>query len=70
MRYEKLTKKDDFNGQQLNIKLMINTMYGVFAFQYLKLGNTVLAVNIIAKARAYVWLFGKSLNCNMTMNPG
>ena len=40
----------------IKFKLMINTLYGVFASQYFKLKNTVLADNITAKTRAYVWL--------------
>lgn len=62
--------KGELNAQQSNVKLLINTLYGVFASQYFKLGNVVLADNITGKARTYVWLLAKCLNCNMTITDG
>ena len=49
---------------------MINTLYGVFASKFFKIGNTVLADNITAKARTYVWVLSKCLNCNQTITDG
>lgn len=64
------SEKGELNNKQTYVKLMINTLYGVFASQFFRLGNTVLADNITAKGRTYVWLLTKSLNCNMTVTDG
>ena len=63
-------QKGELNAKQTNIKSMINTLYGVFASQYFRVGNSILADNITAKARTYVWLLIKSLNCNMCITDG
>ena len=49
---------------------MINTLYGVFASKFFRLGNTVEGDNITAKARCHVWKGAKSLNCNQTITDG
>ena len=63
-------RKKDLFSQQNSVKLMINTLYGVFASKYFKIGNTVLADNITAKGRTYLWILSKSLNCNQTITDG
>lgn len=58
----KIQEKGDKNDLLQNgVKLFINTTYGDFAAPYFPMGNTVLANNITAKARAGVWMLSKAL---------
>lgn len=62
--------KGELDAKQTNIKLMVNTLYGVLASQFFKIGNVVLADNITGKARAGVWMIAKALNGNQTITDG
>lgn len=44
------------------LKLIVNATYGVLASQLFKTGNSILANNITARARLWVWLISRPLN--------
>jgi DNA polymerase family B len=54
--------KFQLNGQQQTLKLLINTLYGVFCSPYFSVSNTVLANCITARARLGVWMASRALN--------
>jgi DNA polymerase elongation subunit (family B) len=59
--------KNDFEGvknykdQQEFFKLIINSIYGVFASKYFNIGNVILANNITARARLNIWFASRPL---------
>jgi DNA polymerase elongation subunit (family B) len=48
-------------GMDGMLKLFVNTVYGVVTSPFFSIGNTVVANNITAKARAGVWMVTKAL---------
>lgn len=52
------------------LKLFINVTYGALASPFFKIGNTVVANNITAKARVGAWLFNKALHTRITATDG
>ena len=61
---------DEANAKQENLKLFINTLYGVLASPYFDVGNTVVADNITARARANCWMMTKALHTRMSITDG
>lgn len=55
---------------QDGLKLFINTTYGCFASPYFRMGNTVLANNITAKARLGAWMLAKALGSVQSITDG
>ncbi|MEM8610705.1 MAG: hypothetical protein AAGF93_01710 [Cyanobacteria bacterium P01_H01_bin.105] len=47
---------DEYDAKQNLYKLFVNTLYGVLASPYFLSGNTVVANNITARARALAWM--------------
>ena len=64
MNDSSLTPEEKFqlNGQQQTLKLLVNTLYGVFCSPYFSVSNTILANNITARARLGVWQSSRVLN--------
>lgn len=60
----------ELEALEQSIKLLINVLYGCFASPYFKIGNTVLANNITARARCEVWKMAKALNLSSTITDG
>lgn len=58
-------KKDPKNillaAEQEVLKLIINCVFGVFASPFFRIGNSVLANNITAKARNEIWMYSRAL---------
>jgi hypothetical protein len=63
-------RKAHLFAQQENLKLQINTLYGVLASPYFKTGNTVVANNITARGRVGAWMLAKSLLLNQSITDG
>ena len=59
-----------YNAEQELIKLIINTVYGVIASAFFRVGNTILANNITARARNSVWLYSRVLNGIQSITDG
>lgn len=59
-----------YNSLQNSIKLVINTLYGVFASLYFDVGNAVIANNITGRARCEIWKAGKALRFAQTITDG
>ena len=66
----KVTKGDEYDLKQEALKLFINTTYGCLAAPYFAMGNTILANNITAKARAGVWMLSKALGTAQSITDG
>jgi hypothetical protein len=56
---EKILK---LSAKESVLKLIVNATYGVLASSYFKVGNSILANNITARARLWVWLLSRPLN--------
>lgn len=54
-------EKFQLNGQQQTLKLLVNTLYGVFCSPYFSVSNTILANCITARARLGVWMASRPL---------
>jgi hypothetical protein len=52
------------------LKLIVNTVYGVLASRHFRVGNTVLANNITARARVGVWMIAKALGLRQSITDG
>lgn len=65
-----LKEAEELDALEKAIKLLVNTAYGCFASPYFKIGNTVLANNITARARCEVWKLAKALNLSETITDG
>ena len=63
-------ESDEANAKQENLKLFINTLYGVLASPYFDAGNTIVADNITARARANCWMMSKALHTRMSITDG
>jgi hypothetical protein len=62
--------KDAPPGLEQTLKLMINTLFGVFASRHFSVGNTVLAHNITARGRLGVWMVAKALGLRQSITDG
>ena len=62
--------KGELKALQEYIKLIVNGVYGVTASPFFKTGNVVLANNITAKVRGWVWIMTKALHTRMSITDG
>lgn len=58
------------DGLDAVLKLLVNTLYGVFASRHFAVGNTVVANNITARARLGVWMTAKALGLRQCITDG
>lgn len=58
------------NARQELLKLIINTLYGIFASSFFDIGNTILANNITARARNDIWLYSRVIQGTQTITDG
>jgi hypothetical protein len=65
-----LNKKARLTAQQNEMKLMINTLYGVLVSPYFKIGNVVIGNNITDAARVGAWMFNKALFTRQSITDG
>ena len=63
-------KREQAAAKDYCLKLLINTLYGVFASPFFSIGNTVVANNITAKARLNVWMLAKALKLYQVITDG
>jgi hypothetical protein len=52
------------------IKLIINTLYGIFSSSYFEIGNTILSNNITGRARNDIWLYSRAIQGTQTITDG
>lgn len=64
------SKGDRHDLLQNGIKLFINTTYGCMASPFFRMGSTVLANNITAKARLGAWMMAKALGSVQSITDG
>ena len=57
-------------GLDTTLKLIVNTLYGVFASRHFAAGNTVLANTITGRARVGVWMVAKALGLRQCITDG
>ena len=62
--------KDKHIAAQNNLKLIVNTTYGVLASNFFMASNAVMANVITANARTGVWMVAKALGCQQTITDG
>lgn len=58
------------HGEEKNLKLLVNTFYGIIASSHYDTGNLLIANIITARARVQVWLLAKALNGFQTITDG
>jgi hypothetical protein len=64
---EERTKCD---GMDTMLKLVINTLYGCISSRFFTINNTVVANNVTALGRLWVWILSKALGCRQTITDG
>lgn len=70
IKKQSVVKNDTAFLLQNGIKLFINTTYGCMASPFFRMGSTVLANNITAKARLGAWMMAKSLGSVQSITDG
>ena len=61
---------DQLKAQDTAIKLIINSVYGVFCSSYFSVGNAILANNITARARIGVWMISRAVKGFQSITDG
>lgn len=57
-------------AEQTSLKLIMNTFYGITSSVFFPVNNVVIANNLTAMVRGYVWLLNKALNTRLSITDG